>query len=42
MGTHGRSGIKHILIGSTAEEVVRNAPCDIVVVKHEKSSFSMP
>ena len=23
MGTHGRSGIKHILIGSTAEEVVR-------------------
>ncbi len=36
MGTHGRSGIKHILIGSTAEEVVRNAPCDIVVVKPGK------
>jgi nucleotide-binding universal stress UspA family protein len=42
MGTHGRSGIKHILIGSTAEEVVRNAPCDIVVVKPDKFKFSMP
>ncbi|KKK66103.1 hypothetical protein LCGC14_2967460 [marine sediment metagenome] len=42
VGTHGRSGIKHMLIGSDAEEVVRNAPCDIVVVKPEKSSFSMP
>ena len=42
VGTHGRSGIKHMLIGSDAEEVVRNAPCDIVVVKPEKFSFSMP
>ncbi|MFQ5965883.1 MAG: universal stress protein, partial [Candidatus Scalinduaceae bacterium] len=30
MGTHGRSGIKHILIGSTAEEVVRTVHCDII------------
>jgi nucleotide-binding universal stress UspA family protein len=42
MGTHGRSGIKHTLIGSTAEEVVRTVHCDIVVVKPEKFSFSMP
>ncbi|ODS31676.1 MAG: universal stress protein [Candidatus Scalindua rubra] len=42
MGTHGRSGIKHILIGSTAEEVVRTVHCDIVIVKPEKFSFSMP
>ncbi len=42
MGTHGRSGIKHILIGSTAEEVVRNVHCDIIIVKPEKFSFSMP
>ncbi len=42
MGTHGRSGIKHMLVGSDAEEVVRNAPCDIVVVKPEKFKFSMP
>lgn len=42
MGTHGRSGIKHILIGSTAEEVVRTVHCDIIVVKPEKFKFSMP
>ncbi|MFQ5786950.1 MAG: universal stress protein [Thermodesulfobacteriota bacterium] len=42
MGTHGRSGIKHVLIGSTAEEVVRAVHCDIIIVKPEKFSFSMP
>ncbi len=42
MGTHGRSGIKHILIGNTAEEVVRTVHCDIIIVKPEKFSFSMP
>jgi len=42
MGTHGRSGIKHILIGSTAEEVVRTVHCDIIIVKPEKFRFSMP
>lgn len=35
MGTHGRSGIKHMLVGSTAEEVVRTVHCDIIVVKPE-------
>lgn len=42
MGTHGRSGLKHILIGSDAEEVVREAPCNIIVVKPEKFDFVMP
>lgn len=42
MGTHGRSGIRHILIGSTAEEVVRTVHCDIIIVKPEKFSFSLP
>jgi nucleotide-binding universal stress UspA family protein len=42
MGTYGRTGIKHILIGSTAEEVVRAVHCDIIIVKLEKSNFSMP
>ncbi len=42
MGTHGRSGIRHILIGSTAEEVVRTVHCDIIIVKPEKFNFSMP
>ncbi|MGR3175905.1 MAG: universal stress protein [Candidatus Scalindua sp.] len=42
MGTHGRSGIRHILIGSTAEEVIRTVHCDTIIVKPEKFRFSMP
>ena len=42
MGTHGRAGLKHILIGSTAEEVVRTVHCDIIILKPENFSFSMP
>ncbi len=33
MGTHGRSGIEHLLIGSVAERVVRKAPCPVLTVK---------
>jgi len=33
MGTHGRSGLKHLLFGSVAEEVVRRAHCPVMVVK---------
>jgi nucleotide-binding universal stress UspA family protein len=32
MGTHGRSGIEHMLLGSVAEQVLRKAPCPILVV----------
>ena len=32
MGTHGRSGIEHMLLGSVAEKVLRKAPCPILVV----------
>jgi nucleotide-binding universal stress UspA family protein len=33
LGTHGRSGLTRVLMGSTAEAVIRNAPCPVVVVR---------
>jgi universal stress protein A len=33
MGSHGRSGISHMLVGSVAESVVRHAPCPVLVVR---------
>ena len=32
MGTHGRTGLRYLLLGSTAETVVRNAPCPVFLV----------
>jgi nucleotide-binding universal stress UspA family protein len=32
MGTHGRKGVDHLLFGSTAEQVVRNAGCPVMTV----------
>jgi nucleotide-binding universal stress UspA family protein len=33
MGTHGWSGLDHVLMGSTAEVVVRRAPCPVLTVR---------
>jgi nucleotide-binding universal stress UspA family protein len=33
MGTHGRSGLSHALLGSVAERVVRTAPCPVMTVR---------
>jgi nucleotide-binding universal stress UspA family protein len=33
MGTHGRSGVAHLLLGSVAERVVRTAPCPVLTVR---------
>ena len=33
MGTHGRTGLRHVLIGSVAEKVVRQAPCRVLVTR---------
>ncbi len=33
MGTHGRTGVQHVLLGSVAERVVRLAPCPVLVVR---------
>jgi universal stress protein A len=42
MGTHGRSGIEHILIGSVAEKVVRKSPCPVLTIRPKGKVFSMP
>ncbi len=42
MGTHGRSGIEHILIGSVAEKVVRKSPCPVLTVRPKGKAFKMP
>ena len=33
MGTHGRTGLHHVLLGSVAEKVVHLAPCPVLVVR---------
>lgn len=33
MGTHGRTGLDHVLLGSVAERVVRHAPCPVLTVR---------
>jgi nucleotide-binding universal stress UspA family protein len=33
LGTHGRSGLAHFIMGSVAERVVRLAPCPVLAVK---------
>lgn len=33
MGTHGHTGLDHVFLGSTAERVVRHAPCPVLVVR---------
>lgn len=35
MGTHGRSGLEHLLLGSVTEKVIRHARCPVLVVRQE-------
>jgi universal stress protein A len=37
--THGRTGIKHVLMGSVAEKIVRHAACPVLVVRPEEKDF---
>ncbi len=39
MGTHGRIGRLHELLGSVAENVVRNAPCPVLTVRDTTSGY---
>jgi nucleotide-binding universal stress UspA family protein len=37
LGTHGRTGLKRLLMGSVAEQVLRKAPCPVLTVKGSKT-----
>lgn len=36
MGTHGRAGLRHFLLGSVAERVVQGSHCSVLIVKKKK------
>ena len=36
IATHGRTGLKHLMLGSTAERVVQYAPCPVLVVRDDE------
>jgi nucleotide-binding universal stress UspA family protein len=38
MGTHGRSGFKHLILGSVAEKVIREAPVPVLTVPESSSA----
>jgi nucleotide-binding universal stress UspA family protein len=38
MGTHGRGGMAHLLMGSVAERVVRTAPCPVLTVREAQNA----
>lgn len=40
MGTHGRSGIAHLLLGSVAEQTLRCAPCPVMTVRADSGEGS--
>jgi nucleotide-binding universal stress UspA family protein len=42
LGTHGRSGLAHVLLGSVAEAVIRAASCDVLVARAVGLPFKLP
>lgn len=42
LGTHGRTGLTRLLMGSVAEEVVRRAHCPVLTVRPDGRHFVMP
>lgn len=42
LGTHGRPGVAHALVGSVAEWVIGQAPCDVLVARPVRFTFELP
>lgn len=41
IGTHGRTGLERALLGSTAEKIVRHAPCPVLVMREKKREVTL-
>ncbi len=42
MGTHGRGAVQHLLLGSVAEQIVRQASCPVLTVRNPTHEFEAP
>jgi nucleotide-binding universal stress UspA family protein len=42
IGTHGRKGLAHLVMGSVAEKIIAGAPCPVLTVKHPEREFIRP
>ncbi len=42
VGTHGRTGLAHLMMGSVAERVVRHAPCSVLAVRPTVTASTFP
>jgi universal stress protein A len=42
IGSHGRTGLSHMMLGSVSEKVVRKAPCPVLTVRQPGHEFVMP
>ncbi len=42
IGSHGRTGLAHMMLGSVSEKVVRKAPCPVLTVRQPNHKFTMP
>jgi nucleotide-binding universal stress UspA family protein len=42
LGTHGRTGLAHVLMGSVAERVVQKASCPVLTIRHPDRKFKHP
>jgi nucleotide-binding universal stress UspA family protein len=40
MGSHGASGVKELLVGSTTEKIVRNSDAPVLIIKNETDNFN--
>ncbi len=42
LGTHGRSALREVLVGSTANKVIHKSPCPVLSVRDPSHTFQMP